>query len=283
MSFKIVNKNRLNEITCRYEIEAPLVAKRARQGQFVIIRIDENGERIPITIAKKDKSRGTITVIVQEAGKTTLKMSSLKTGDLILDLVGPLGKESDFGKAGKIVFVGGGVGIAELLPVMEYARANRNEITAIIGARTKDMIILEEEIKRLCGKFIVTTDDGSYGRKGLVTEPLREMVEKEKFDLCYTVGPDIMMKAVCELTRPYSLKTLVSLDANMLDATGMCGTCRVRVGGEIKFTCVDGPEFDGHKVDFADFIKRQKRFAGEEKSSLELYKKECKCKDSKTP
>jgi len=266
-----------------FEIEAPLIAEGARAGQFVMLRVDKKGERIPLTVVKKDRKRGVITIIFQEAGKTTKKLASLKKGDEISDLTGPLGRQTSFGKAGKVVFVGGGVGVAEILPVIEYAKAHENSITAIIGARTKNFVILEKEIKDAVGAVTVTTDDGTHGRKGFVTDSLKEMLDREKFDLCYCVGPDIMMRAVSNLTKGYGLKTLVSLDANMVDATGMCGTCRVTVGGEIKFTCVDGPEFDGHRVDWDEFLTRQKRFEREEKRSLEKYNHHCGCNKGPGP
>lgn len=277
MAFKILKKKKLNPLINLLEVEAPLVVSEAKAGQFIVLRIDEKGERIPLTVAKKDKEQGVITIIFQEAGKTTRKLATLKEGDSVLDLIGPLGKPTDFGKAGKILFIGGGVGVAEILPVVEYAKEEGNDITVIIGARNKELILFEKELKALTDRLFITTDDGSCGRKGLVTDAFKELAAKEKFDLAYCVGPDIMMKFVCLATKEYGLKTLVSLDANMIDATGMCGTCRVTVGGKTKFTCVDGPEFDGHQVDWAEFLSRQKRFQKEEKESLERYKHECNC------
>ncbi len=278
MAFRIIRKEPLNSVTSLFEIEAPLIAKEARAGQFVVLHIGQINERIPLTVVKKNPKKGIITIISQEAGKTTKELALLKAGDTISDLIGPLGKQTDFGKIGKVLFVGGGVGVAEILPVVEYAKGNGNDIAVIIGARTKELIILEDELREQTSRFIVTTDDGSYGKKGLVTLPLEELLKKETFDLVYCVGPDIMMKKVSGLTKQYGTKTLVSLDANMVDATGMCGTCRVTVGGEVKFTCVDGPEFDGHLVDWDGFMKRQKRFKEEEKISLDLYNKKCRCK-----
>lgn len=278
MAFKIVNKVRLNSVTTLFDIEAPLIAKEARAGQFVVLHIREINERIPLTIVKKNPEKGIITIIVQEVGKTTKELVLLKTQETICDLIGPLGKQTDFGKVGKVLFVGGGVGVAEILPVVEYAKGNGNDITVIIGAKTKELIILEDELRKQTSQLIITTDDGSYGTKGLVTLPLEELLKKGTFDLVYCVGPDIMMRKVSDLTKQYRTKTLVSLDANMVDATGMCGTCRVSVGGEVKFTCVDGPEFDGHLVDWDGFMKRQKRFKEEEKISLDLYNKKCRCK-----
>ncbi len=271
MSYKILEKVKLNPVMWKAVIDAPMIARRARAGQFVIIRLDETGERIPLTISDNDAVGGTITIIFQEAGATTKRLGCMKTGDFVSDILGPLGKETNFGKVGSVVLVAGGVGIAEILPIAKYAKAAGNYVLTIIGARTKELLILEAELKKYSGKLIVTTDDGSYGTKGLVLHPLREAIASGKFNLCYCVGPDIMMKAVSETTKPCGIKTLVSLDANMVDATGMCGTCRVTVGGKTRFVCVDGPEFDGHLVDWDGFLKRQKRFAEEEKKAVEYF------------
>jgi ferredoxin--NADP+ reductase len=273
MSYKIIEKVRLNSVMWKMAVEAPLIARSRRAGQFVIVKIDEKGERIPLTINDSDSGKGTITIIFQETGATTKRLGCLKAGDSISDVLGPLGKETDFGKVGKVVLVAGGVGIAEILPIAGYAKSAGNYVLTIIGGRTKELVILEEELKSLSDKLIVTTDDGSYGIKGLVLHPLRDAMAAERFDLCYSVGPDIMMKAVSETTKPRALKTLVSLDANMVDATGMCGTCRVTVGGRTQFVCVDGPEFDGHLVDWDGFLKRQKRFVEEEKQAIGYFEK----------
>ena len=271
MSHRILEKTRLNPVIWKVVLEAPLVARRVKAGQFVSVKSGENGERIPLTINDHDSAKGTITIIFQEAGATTRRLGCLKEGDLISDLLGPLGKETDFGKPGRVVLVAGGVGIAEILPIAKYAKKEGNYVLTIIGSRTKELLILEEELKTYSDKLIVTTDDGSYGIKGLVLGPLRDAMSAGILNLCYCVGPDIMMKAVSEVTRPCDLKTLVSLDANMVDATGMCGTCRVIVGGKTQFVCVDGPEFDGHLVDWDGFLKRQKRFAEEEKKAVEYF------------
>lgn len=278
MPYKIIEKERLNSVVWKIGIQAPLLARSGKAGQFVILRIDEKGERIPLTVSDADPSSGIITIIFQEVGKTTRQLGTLKSGDSLADLIGPLGKPAHFGKVGKVVLVAGGVGIAEILPVAKYAKTSGNFVCTIIGSRTKELLILEDEIKKYSDQLIVTTDDGSYGVKGLVTGPLSQILSKEKFDLCYCVGPDIMMKAVCMTTKSFGIKTLVSLDANMVDATGMCGTCRVTVGGKTLFTCVDGPEFDGHLIDWDEFLKRQKRFVAEEKISLDAFEaqhKEC--------
>lgn len=274
--YKIIEKVRLNSVVWKMVVEASTVARTAKAGQFVVLKIDDKGERIPLTINECDPKDGTLTIIFQEVGKTTKKLGLLKSGDSISDLIGPLGRPTHFGKIGKVALVAGGVGIAEIVPIAKYAKANGNYVLTIIGARTKELLILENEVKKYSDKLIVTTDDGSYGIRSLVTGPLREELEKGKFDFCYSVGPDIMMKAVCGVTREFNLKTVVSLDANMVDATGMCGTCRVTVGGETKFTCVDGPEFDGHLINWDEFLKRQKRFIPEEKRSLELFQSQHK-------
>jgi len=278
MSHSIVFKVKLNSVMWKMALDAPLVARRAKAGQFVIVKIDEKGERVPLTISDNDPDKGAITIIFQEAGATTRRLGCLKAGDSVSDLLGPLGKPTSFGRVGKVVLVAGGVGIAEILPIAKYARKEGNRVLTIIGARTKELVMLEEELKGYSDKLVVATDDGSYGSKGLVIHPLREAMEAGTFDLCYCVGPDMMMKAVSEMTKPRGLRTLVSLDANMVDATGMCGTCRVTVGGERRFVCVDGPEFDGHLVDWDGFLKRQKRFAAEEKKAsehFEAHNKDC--------
>lgn len=274
--YKIIEKIRLNSVIWKMVVEAPTVAQTAKAGQFVVLKIDDKGERIPLTINECDPKKGTLTIIFQEVGKTTKKLGLLKSGYFLSDLIGPLGRPTHFGGVGKVILVAGGVGIAEILPIARYAKANGNYVLTIIGARTKELLILEDEVKRSSDKFIVTTDDGSYGLKSLVIGPLKEELEKGKFDFCYSVGPDIMMKAVCAVTKEFDLKTIISLDSNMVDATGMCGTCRVTVGGETKFACVDGPEFDGHLVDWDEFLKRQKRFVPEEKRSLELFQSQHK-------
>ncbi len=271
MSHRILKKIKLNSVTWKMVLDAPFIARRAKAGQFVIVKIDEKGERIPLTINDSDAREGAIAIIFQEAGATTRHLGCLNKGDEVSDLLGPLGKETDFGNVGRVVIVAGGVGITEILPIAKYAKTKSNYVLTIIGARTKELLILEEELKTYSDKLIVTTDDGSYGIKGLVPHPLREAIAAETFNLCYCVGPDIMMKAVSETTRPCGLRTLVSLDANMVDATGMCGTCRVTVGGKTQFVCVDGPEFDGHLVDWDGFLKRQKRFAEEERKAIEHF------------
>jgi ferredoxin--NADP+ reductase len=271
MPYNILEKTRLNSVTWKISLDAPAIAKNAKAGQFVIVKIDELGERIPLTINDSDPKKGAITIIFQEAGATTKRLGCLNAKDGISDLLGPLGKATDFGRVGTVALVAGGVGMAEIFPVAKYAKAAGNKVVTIIGGRTKELVILEKELKKYSDELTVTTDDGSYGIKGLVTDPLRGLVSRGDVDLCYCVGPDMMMRAVSDATRASCVKTLVSLDANMVDATGMCGTCRVIVGGQTKFVCVDGPEFDGHLVDWDMFLKRQKRFAPEEKKSLEYF------------
>jgi len=270
---KILEKQRLNSQVCRFQVEAPEVAKKAQAGQFVMLRIDEKGERIPLTVCGYDRDKGMVTIIAQEIGKSTAKLCTLNKGDEIKDFIGPLGVPTHLDKFGKVICIGGGVGIAEIYPSAKALKEKGNSITVVIGAKTKELLILEEELNQVADRVFIATDDGSYQQKGFVTDVLGQLLEKEKFDKCFAVGPNVMMKAVCDMTKPYELSTLVSLSANMIDATGMCGTCRVTVGGEVKFTCVDGPEFDGHKVDFNELTTRDKRFVKQEQHSLELFRK----------
>ncbi|MCD6572381.1 MAG: sulfide/dihydroorotate dehydrogenase-like FAD/NAD-binding protein [Thermoplasmata archaeon] len=270
--YKIVKKRKLYENIKEIKVEAPLVAREAKPGQFVIVKIDEKGERIPLTIADFDRKKGTVRIIFLEIGKTTKQLGMLNEGDTLATFSGPLGKPSAIKKYGTVVCIGGGVGIASLYPIVRALKEKGNKVISILGARTKDLLILENEIKEYCDEFYITTDDGSKGKKGLVTDALQELIDKQiKIDLVMAVGPVIMMKAVSELTKPYGIKTLVSLNPIMVDGTGMCGSCRVTVGGETKFACVDGPEFDGHKVDFDNLLIRNKRFLEEEGLSLKLF------------
>ena len=258
------------------ELHAPLIAAKALPGQFIVLRIDDNGERIPLTIAKKDIQKGTITIIFQEAGASTKHLSCLKEGDDILDLTGPLGKAADIEKFGTVVCIGGGVGTPEVYPVAEAYKKAGNKVITIIGGRNKDLVLFEDELRAASDEVYIMTDDGSAGKKGLVTDALKEIIGRETVNLVSAVGPTIMMKVISELTKIHSIPTLVSLNPIMLDATGMCGVCRVTVGGKIKFACVDGPEFDGHQVDFAELMSRQKTFVDEEKIALnEFMKKNC--------
>ncbi len=254
---KIISKQQLSEDVFRMELEAPLIAEERRPGQFVIIQIDTNfGERIPLTIADADAERGTITIIFQTVGNTTHRLAAFESGDHITNVLGPLGQPTHIENFGRVVCVGGGIGVAPLHPIAQGLKAAGNEIRTIIGARNRQLLIMEEEMASIADKLIVCTDDGSYGRKALVTEPLKELCETWKPDMVVAIGPPIMMKFCAETTRPFGIHTVVSLNTIMIDGTGMCGGCRVSVGGETKFVCVDGPEFDGHLVDFDNMMRR---------------------------
>jgi len=256
-----------------YKIEAPNLSKKARPGQFVIIRLHENGERIPLSLADINAEEGTISLIVMVVGKTSGEFSTFKVGDDILDLCGPLGEPTHIEKLGKVVLVGGGFGVAPLFPIARAFKAAGNHVTCVMGARSKDLLVYEEEMGTVCDRVVVTTDDGSKGTKGVVTMALKEIIEKDGADFVMAVGPAIMMKFVAETTRPYKVKTHVSLNPIMVDGTGMCGGCRVSVGGKNMFACTDGPDFDGHQVDWDLLMKRQKTYSEEEKMSFEDWKK----------
>lgn len=270
MSYKIVKKADLNSQIYLMEIEAPLVARKAAPGQFVILRIDEKGERVPFTIADFDKAKGTVTVIIQAVGKTTRDLSKLNEGDTILDFAGPLGIPTPLEGLKKVAVIGGGLGTAIAYPQAKKLKELGAEVTAISGFRSKEYIILEDEMNAVSDKLIITTDDGSNGLHGFVTDRLREELESgEKYDEVIAIGPLLMMRAVCNLTKEYDIPTTVSMNPVMIDGTGMCGGCRVIVGGETKFACVDGPDFDGHKIDWDAAIKRQQMFKAYEKRSCE--------------
>ena len=270
MSYKIVKKADLNSQIYLMEIEAPLVARKAAPGQFVILRIDEKGERVPFTIADFDKEKGTVTVIIQAVGKTTRDLSKLNEGDTILDFAGPLGIPTPLEGLKKVAVIGGGLGTAIAYPQAKKLKELGAEVTAISGFRSKEYIILEDEMKEVSDKLIITTDDGSNGLQGFVTDRLREELEAgEKYDEVIAIGPLVMMRAVCNLTKEFGIPTTVSMNPVMIDGTGMCGGCRVIVGGETKFACVDGPDFDGHKIDWDAAIKRQQMFRAYEKRSCE--------------
>ena len=260
--FKIVNAQKLNDDVFRLDVEAPFVAKKAKAGQFIIIRIDEQGERVPFTIADTNPEAGTVSVIIQKVGQTTMLLSQLKTGDYIEDFVGPLGVATDFGDAKNVCVVGGGVGNAIAYPSAKALHAMGAHVDVIAGFRSKDIVILEDEYKDICDNLYITTDDGSYGDKGFVTDKLQELIDAgNDYDLVIAIGPVIMMKFVSKVTEPYNIKTLVSLNPIMIDGTGMCGGCRVTVGGETKFACVDGPDFDGHQVDYDELMRRNAMYA----------------------
>lgn len=270
MSYKIVKKADLNSQIYLMEIEAPLVARKAAPGQFVILRIDEKGERVPFTIADFDKEKGTVTVIIQAVGKTTRDLSKLNEGDTILDFAGPLGIPTPLEGLKKVAVIGGGLGTAIAYPQAKKLKELGAEVTAISGFRSKEYIILEDEMNAVSDKLIITTDDGSNGLQGFVTDRLREELESgEKYDEVIAIGPLVMMRAVCNLTKEYDIPTTVSMNPVMIDGTGMCGGCRVIVGGETKFACVDGPDFDGHKIDWDAAVKRQQMFKAYEKRSCE--------------
>ena len=270
--FQIVRKKELNSSVTLMDIQAPFIAKKARAGQFIIFRIDEKGERVPLTIAGYDREKGTVTIIFQKVGFATKALGNLNEGDYIRDFVGPLGKPTPVEGKKKVCVVGGGVGCAIALPSAAAFKEAGAEVTVIIGFRSKDIVILEEEFKAVADNLILMTDDGTYGRHGLVTQPLQEMLEAgEAFDEVLAIGPVPMMKFVCKTTEPFGVHTSVSLNPIMVDGTGMCGGCRVTVGGETKFACVDGPEFDGHKVDFAELMSRNSLYREREAEVTEKH------------
>jgi ferredoxin--NADP+ reductase len=270
---KILYKEQLSENVFLMRLEAPLIAEERKAGQFIILQIDEEyGERIPLTIADADVNEGSITIIFQVVGLTTHQLSLLEVGDDIPVLVGPLGKPTHIENFGRVVCVGGGIGVAPLHPIAQALKAAGNHVTIIMGARNKELLIMEEEMKKIADELIIVTDDGSYGRKALVTEPLKEISEREpKPDMVIAIGPPIMMKFCAETTRPYGIFTQVSLNTIMVDGTGMCGGCRVNVGNEVKFVCVDGPEFDGHLVDFDNMMARLNAFKETERHKYKCF------------
>ncbi len=257
--FKVLKKDELSPGVFRFDVEAPRLAKKTRPGQFIILRVNEEGERIPLTVADFDREKGIITIIFQAVGASTQLLAELNEGDSILDFVGPLGKPSEVEpNLGTVVMIGGGIGVAPVYPIARGMHEAGNKVISIMGARSKDILIMEPEMKAVSDELLITTDDGSYGIKGFVTTALQQLVDRgEKIDLVYAIGPVVMMKSVVEATRPHGFKTIVSLNPIMVDGTGMCGGCRVQVGDETKFACVDGPEFDGHLVDFASLRERQ--------------------------
>lgn len=266
--YKILEAKELTTNIYLMEVEAKRIAKRCQPGQFIIVRMDEDGERIPLTICDYNREKGTITIVFQIVGAGTKRMAELKAGDSFHDFVGPLGCPSEFVeepieqlKNKSILFVAGGVGTAPVYPQVKWLKENGIDADVIVGAKTKDLLILEKEMEEVAGNLYVTTDDGSYGRSGMVTQTIKDLVEEGKhYDVCVAIGPMIMMKFVCKMTEELSIPTIVSLNPIMVDGTGMCGACRVTVGGEVKFACVDGPEFDGHKVDFDQAMKRQQLY-----------------------
>ena len=270
--FKIVRKKELNASVTLMDIEAPFIAKKAQAGQFIIFRIDEQGERVPLTIAGYDRVKGTVTIIFQKVGFATTALGSLNEGDYIRDFVGPLGKPTHTEGIKKVCVVGGGVGCAIALPSAAAFKEAGAEVDVIVGFRNKDIVILEEEFKAVADNMYLMTDDGSYGEQGFVTVKLQQLLESGRdYDAVLAIGPIPMMKFVCKTTEPFGVKTMVSLNPIMVDGTGMCGGCRVTVGGEVKFACVDGPEFDGHKVDFAELMSRNSTYRGREAEVTEKH------------
>jgi len=268
---KIVNKKVIAENIVMIELESDSISKKIQAGQFIILRVNSKGERIPLTVVDKNCQKGTITLVYQIVGKTTKLLNKLNIGDSISDLVGPLGHPTEIKNYGTVVVVGGGVGIAELLPVSKSLKEIGNIVIGIIGAKTKNMLIFENEMRTVCDKLFITTDDGSYERKGFVTDVLKELLVQStnNISIVYAVGPVPMMKSVCEITKLSNIKTIVSLNPIMVDGTGMCGSCRVSINNETKFACVDGPEFDGHAVDWDELSKRLKLFVEQEKVALD--------------
>lgn len=272
MSYRIISNESLNPQVCKLTVSAVEISKKVRPGQFIILRIDEKAERIPLSVCRVNSQEGSIELIIQKAGTSTSRLCALKQGDTILDMVGPLGKLTEIKNYGNVICIAGGVGIAEIYPLAAALEKSGNNLSAIIGASTKEMLILEEQIKNISSKLYIATDDGSYKQKGNVADILKELLSKQSYDIVFAVGPIKMMRAIAEITKQYNLKTIVSLNSIMVDGTGMCGSCRVSVGNEIKFVCVDGPDFDAHLVDFDELLIRQGRFADQEKLSIKDHK-----------
>ena len=270
--FRIISRDTLATKIYLFKIEAPAVARKAQPGQFVVVRVDERGERIPLTIADWNEKEGSVSMVFMEVGATTFRLAQLKAEESVADFVGPLGVPSDIDKFGTVVCVAGGVGTASITPIAKALKEKGNKVISILGARSKDLLFWEDKLRSVSHQLIVTTDDGTYGRKGVVTEPLKELLESgEKVDRVIAIGPTIMMKFCARTTQPFGVKTIVSLNPIMVDGTGMCGCCRVSVGGVTKFTCVDGPDFDGHQVDWDLLSARLRIYLDEEKRSFEQW------------
>ena len=285
--FKIVSKHAYSPTVFKIDITAPLIAKKRKAGQFVVLRVNEEGERFPLTIYNADPEKGTISLVFQEVGVSSARLGKLEAGDSILDVVGPLGRPTHIKKYGTVVCIGGGIGTAPVYPIAQAMKNAGNKVISIIGARTKDLLILEHEMESVSDEIVVCTDDGTYCTQGFTSDLLKSVIKRgEKIDLVVTIGPVPMMKAIVGITKEHKIPTLVSLNPLMVDATGMCGVCRVTVGKETKFACVDGPEFDGHQVDFDELIKRLRIYFDQEKSAFERYKslkhdKKCECQADK--
>ena len=270
--FRIISRDTLATKIHLFKIEAPAVARKAQPGQFVVVRVDERGERIPLTIADWNEKEGSVSMVFMEVGATTFRLAQLKAEESVADFVGPLGVPSDIEKFGTVVCVAGGVGVAVITPIAKALKDKGNNIISILGARSKDLLFWEDKLRNASHQLIVTTDDGTYGRKGVVTEPLKELLESgEKVDRVIAIGPTVMMKFCAKTTQPFGVKTIVSLNPIMVDGTGMCGCCRVSVGGATRFACVDGPDFDGHQVDWDLLLARQRIYLDEEKRSFEQW------------
>lgn len=272
--YRIIKKQSLNPTVTKMVIEAPLVAAKAKAGQFIILRVDERGERIPLTVADYDREAGTVTIIYQIVGATTMRLDRLNEGDCLADFLGPLGKPTEVEGKKRVAVVGGGVGCAIALPVAKAMAEAGAVVDTVVGFRNQDLVILEEEFRAVSNEYRLMTDDGSVGEKGLVTDALKELLENNTYDEVVTIGPLVMMKFVCLLTKEYGVKTVVSMNPIMIDGTGMCGGCRLTVGGETKFACVDGPEFDGHLVDFDQAIERGRTYHAYEQERCNLFQKE---------
>ena len=268
---KVVEKEYLSDLVVKLVIEAPAIAKSRKAGHFIILRLGKKGERIPLTIVGADVEKGTITIIIQKVGVSSIKLANLEVDEYITDVVGPLGNPTHVKKVGTVLASGGGVGVAPLLPIVEAFKKAGNKVITVLAARTKELIILEEQIRNFSDEVVIMTDDGSYGKKGLVTNGMEDIIKREKIDIAVTVGPAIMMKFVALLTKKYNIPTLASLNTIMVDGTGMCGACRVTVGGKTRFVCVDGPEFDAHQVDFDEMLYRLNAYKNLEEKAYENY------------
>mgnify|MGYP001578823646 FL=1 len=275
--YRIVKKEVYSPVTYLWEVEAPDVARAAQPGHFLMVRINEEGERIPLTVADFDRQRGTVTVVIQAVGKSTREMMALAEGDSILDFIGPLGEASHIQKRSKVILVGGGLGVAPVYPQLRAYKELGSTTLSIIGFRTKALVFWEEKFRAQSDELHIATDDGSYGHKGFVSQVLQMLLERHRdTEEVVAIGPLPMMRACCDVTRPFGVRTMVSLNSIIVDGTGMCGSCRVTVGGKLKFACVDGPDFDGHQVDFDELMRRQRRFQREEQESLQQYEEECR-------
>jgi len=270
---KIIEKEHFSKLVIKLVIEAPEIARSRKPGHFVIIRVDKKGERIPLTIADADESKGTITLVIQRVGVSSCKLTDLEVGDTILDVSGPMGQATHLDKVGTVLCAGGGVGVAPLLPIVKGLKEAGNRVITILAARSKDLIILEDQMNEYSDELIIMTDDGSYGKKGLVTHGMEEVIKREKVDMSVVIGPAIMMKFASLTTKKFNIPTVASLNTIMVDGTGMCGACRVTVGGKTKFVCIDGPEFDAHQVDFDQMLQRLGAYKDQELEAYEEYLK----------